>query len=340
MQDFQKQFVLALLAYAVQRNIDPQRLCEVCGIDYKVLTSEKKYPLSDVQVNNLWRNAEQLSNDPLFGLHFGESMQLAALGVIGQIVQTSSTIGEALTHACSFVHLITDMFDLKVLHSEKDFKVNFIINEDKASQYPFAFRNMADYLMVFVVHELNGLLLVKVQPLAARFPYALSDPSEYSRLFACRIPSKSNELSLQFPKSILNQPVLSANYELQNHLLKQVGNLIKSQSNRHTIQTRIYNYLLSNSYLNALSLDDVAANFNLSARSLQRKLSDEGVTYFEIVEEVKKNLATTYLSSTQYSVKDISNILGYQEQSAFVRAFKRWTNKTPGEFQKKMQAAK
>jgi AraC-like DNA-binding protein len=261
-------------------------------------------------------------------------MQLAALGLIGQIVQTSSTIGEALTNACSFVHLITDMFELKVVHSEKDFRVNFLINEDKAAQYPFTFRHTADYLMVFVVHELNGLLLLKVVPLTARFPYALSDLSEYERLFACRIPSKSKELSLQFSKSILTQPILSANYELQNHLLKQVDALKKNQGEGQNIHIKIYNYLLTNSYLHALSLDDVAANFNLSARSLQRKLSDEGVTYFEIVEEVRKKLATTYLSSAQYSVKDISNILGYQEQSAFVRAFKRWTNKTPGEFQK------
>jgi AraC-like DNA-binding protein len=94
---------------------------------------------------------------------------------------------------------------------------------------------------------------------------------------------------------------------------------------------RIYNYLLANSYLQALTLDSVAANFNLSNRSLQRKLKEEGVTYQQIVEEVRRKLAINYLTSN-YSIKDISHILGYNEQSAFVRAFKRWTNKTPMEY--------
>jgi AraC-like DNA-binding protein len=107
--------------------------------------------------------------------------------------------------------------------------------------------------------------------------------------------------------------------------------LKKNDGGSGVLRTRIYNHLLANSYLQSLTLDAVAANFNLSSRSLQRKLKEEGVTYQQIVEEVRRKLAINYLTSN-YSIKDISHILGYNEQSAFVRAFKRWTKKTPMEY--------
>src|SRR6188508_2668893 len=153
MQDFQKQFVLALLGYAVQRNVDPQRLCSLSGIEYKSLIQRTGGHLTAAQINSLWKNASHLCSDPLFGLHFGESMQLAALGVIGQIVQTSNNVGEALNNACALTHLITDMFEMRVQRSKNDFKIMVQFDKEKALDYPFSYRQMADYLMVFVVHE-------------------------------------------------------------------------------------------------------------------------------------------------------------------------------------------
>jgi AraC-like DNA-binding protein len=65
---------------------------------------------------------------------------------------------------------------------------------------------------------------------------------------------------------------------------------------------------------------------------LQRKLRDEGASFLQIVEDVKRNLALSYLSSGNCQVKDVAFILGYKEQSALVRAFKRWTGKTPTDY--------
>ena len=78
-----------------------------------------------------------------------------------------------------------------------------------------------------------------------------------------------------------------------------------------------------------MSLEAVASNFNMSFRSLQRRLKEEGITFLEIVEKVRKNLAIHYLSSEQLQIKDIAYTLGYNEPSAFLRAFKRWTGETP-----------
>jgi AraC-like DNA-binding protein len=91
-------------------------------------------------------------------------------------------------------------------------------------------------------------------------------------------------------------------------------------------------YLMENSYTGLHSLEDVASNFNMTARSLQRRLQDESVTFQQITESVRKSLALHYLESGKYQIKEISAMLGYNEISAFSRAFKRWTGKAPVEF--------
>ena len=92
--------------------------------------------------------------------------------------------------------------------------------------------------------------------------------------------------------------------------------------------------MLANSYLGIVSLEDIAANFNISARTLQRKLKEEGINFQQVADEVRKSLAINYLKAGSYPVKEISYMLGYNELSAFTRTFKRWTGITPAIYQK------
>jgi AraC-like DNA-binding protein len=114
--------------------------------------------------------------------------------------------------------------------------------------------------------------------------------------------------------------------------LKKVGEQYKEFENAKALKERIRSFLLANAYLGIPSLEQLAANFNTSPRSLQRKLQEEGVTYQEVADSIRKSLALHYLSSGS-PVKEISYILGYNELSAFSRAFKRWTGRTPVTYQ-------
>lgn len=332
MENFQRRFILALLGYAAHRGLEAQKLCELSGIDLKEFQFNIAIRYNGAIVNSLWKNAAHLTNDPLFGLHFGESMQLAALGIIGQIVQTSNTVEDALMNAGAMTPLITDIFDMKLDRGKTHFTINFLYDQSKAAAWPFAFRSMADYLTVIVVHEMDGLLLQKIVPVSVHLPYQLSNQHEYERILRCPVRKSKDIISIELHNKYLTEPVLTANYAIQQQLLQQISISLKGTEKDSSLHTRIYNYLLTNSYLQLVSQESVAANFNISTRSLQRKLKEEGISYLEIVEEVRKTLAINYLRSKQYQVKEVAHILGYNEMSAFIRAFKRWTGKTPLEY--------
>ena len=68
----------------------------------------------------------------------------------------------------------------------------------------------------------------------------------------------------------------------------------------------------------------------MSTRSLQRKLRDEGITYQQIVDDVRSRMATQHLSKPGTTAAEVAFLLGFSEPSAFARAFRRWTGTTPG----------
>jgi AraC-like DNA-binding protein len=332
MENHRRSSSLNLIAYAVQRDVAAEELCKRSMINLEELSSNPGYTVTPKQFNDLWLNASRLTNDPNVGLHLGESLQLAALGIIGQIIQTSRTVEEALTHAASLVHLFTDMFTMHVDRGSKTFEVHFIPEPGMEKEYPFAFRQMMDLSMVFVIHELDGLVFEKIRPLSVTLPSCES--SEYERIFRCKPKKENTKYSMTFGNTYLDLPIVTANHDLQQLLLKKAALMQSSSDQPRSLRDTITQFISSNAYLGVPSLDEIAANFNTSTRSLQRRLQDEGVTYQYLTDSIRKSLALHYLESGTHAVKEISYILGYNELSAFTRAFKRWTGTTPALYQK------
>lgn len=332
MENSAQEFTLAMLAYAAQRDILPQQLCDLSGIPLTLVQQEKTL-LSREQKRQLWLNAIKLSKDKCFGLHFGESLQLAALGVIGNLIRTSATIGAALSMAAELTGVITDLFTIEVTRNEHTFDVTFIPSAaDWAANVES--RQTLDLLMVFVIHEMDGLVLTKVYPKQV----LVSDPNgslkEYKRVMRCEKITTGEINLLSFDHKYWDVPVITADYELQNLLVKQAGLIIGQGPRTPGFKDQIYQYLISNAYLGVLSMKEVANNLNMSTRTLQRKLETEQVTFKELADEARKALAISYLTSGSHQIKEISYMLGYNEMSAFSRTFKRWTGTTPAKFKK------
>jgi AraC-like DNA-binding protein len=326
MESQDTQFGLSLIAYATQRDISPDELCKNANVDLQAIRRKGQYEITKKQLYSLWLYASRLGNDPLFGLHFGEALQLSALGVVGEIIKSSNTVGEAVTVAASMTHAVTDLFKMEVVHTKKAFVIELIPAVDDEGD--FIMRQMSDFLMVFVIHELDGLLLRKIKPSTVYLPYSIADLKEYERVCRCTPSKRKGQWAIYFDRKFWEEPILSANYELQRFLLQQVDGSAKGKK-ASEITDNISQYLLTNAYLGIPSLEDVASNFNVSARSLQRRLQDEGTTFQQVADGVRKSLALRYMELGKHPIKEISIMLGYNELSAFSRAFKRWTGKAP-----------
>ncbi len=80
--------------------------------------------------------------------------------------------------------------------------------------------------------------------------------------------------------------------------------------------------------------EKVAGQLNMSVRSLQRRLKEAGTTFRTLLEAVRKDLAATYIRDPDIELVEVAFLLGFSDQSAFSRAFKRWTGCSPSEARK------
>lgn len=79
----------------------------------------------------------------------------------------------------------------------------------------------------------------------------------------------------------------------------------------------------------------LAVMLNLSLRSLQRRLADEGTSYEDLLTSTRRELALSHLADRRYSIGEVAYLLGFADASSFNRAFKRWTGQTPGQYRER-----
>jgi AraC-like DNA-binding protein len=97
--------------------------------------------------------------------------------------------------------------------------------------------------------------------------------------------------------------------------------------------------LLASQPLDTLNAEGLAAQLNLSPRTLHRQLKDEGASLQALKDEVRRERALTLLQRTARPIKQVAEAAGFQNEKSFIRAFKGWTGMTPGEWRQYMPPA-
>lgn len=332
MPDYRKNLIISLISYAAQKDIPVDRLCRQAGVDLEALRSDKPFHLSTRQQNDLFEHAVKLSGDPHFGLHFGERLQLAALGIVGAVIRNSRTIGEALENCAAYSPILTDLFHLSVSFGADRFIIRLQPFVEKLQGYPVLKKHLLELSMAFVLHEMDGLLLIKMRPFSVQMPYEEGELKEYQRVFRTTKIIRGPEYVVEFEYGLLKEPILTANYELQNVLIHRLADIQRQFPDPTSVSNRLVQMMKGSSYLGLPDLREMGANLNMSVRTLQRKLKEEGVTYQQVAESVRKSLAIDYLNAGRHPIKQISFMLGYNDPGAFTRAFKKWTGQTPQDF--------
>ena len=135
-------------------------------------------------------------------------------------------------------------------------------------------------------------------------------------------------------------PVIHADPYLNNFLLKYCeAALTDRRGNVSQLRTRVENAISSLLPHGRVVVDDVARSLGMSERTLTRKLSDEGLNFTEILQQLRRDLAVRYLDDRKLHVSKIAWLLGFHEVSAFTHAFTRWTGKTPRQMRAMHDAA-
>jgi AraC-like DNA-binding protein len=156
--------------------------------------------------------------------------------------------------------------------------------------------------------------------------------SEMSRFVGTTVQFGADTDEFALNANARELPLIQADPYLNDLLLKYCeAALADRRGDTSQLRTRVENAISSLLPHGRVVVDDVARSLGMSKRTLARKLSDEGLNFTEILQQLRRDLAARYLGDRKLHVSKIAWLLGFNEVSAFTHTFKRWTGKTPSQ---------
>lgn len=317
----------ALLLGAAGLGVDGNAVLTSLGLSTDdLMKTDSRLPAAESL--RAWREAAALSQDPNFGLHLAEQIQVGAYDVLDYAAQTSNDLGEALSRIVRYFRVIDDSVAIELTVEEGAAR---LVHH---SHLPLEQRERHAHEAFFAMFVVRGRQLAKRHwsPLEMQFHHERpGDISEHKRLFACPLEFSRPFGLMRISQEVLTLPVHSADSALGAIIERHAETLLAKVPTDDTLLPRLERVLRDTLSGGDMSLGSVAKRLGMSSRTLQRRLRDDGLRLKDVTDNVRRDMAETYLGG-DLPLCEIAFLLGFSRVGAFVRAFKRWTGTTPAKF--------
>jgi AraC-like DNA-binding protein len=267
--------------------------------------------------------------DEFLGFHLAQLPDLRELGLLFYVAASSATLGAALQRAARYSSIGNEGVSLKCLEGE-DIRVAF----DYVGIARHSDRHQIEFFMTVLVRLCRHLTGLRLVPSRVRLTHRRTNQggSELAAYFGGHITFGARADELTLGGSVKDITITSADPYLNKLLVANCEQALAHRPrNRGTLRSAVENAIVPLLPHGKVRAAEIAAKLGLSRRTSARGLALEGVTFSEVLESLRRDLARQYLSDPDFSISRIAWLLGYQEVSAFTHAFKRWTGKTPRE---------
>ncbi|MBL4623972.1 MAG: AraC family transcriptional regulator ligand-binding domain-containing protein [Flavobacteriales bacterium] len=331
---FSGRFVMNMAQVAGSNGADMSELIQLSGAAPEQLCREDFF-VEVEQYNAVVEAAVAQTKDAYFGLHAAENLNVSAAGLIAQITQTCETVKQALDYCCEFASLGCSALPMSLELVNGEYKLTLIPDPLWANKSAIALRHTAEGVLAFTVKEFQTLTRNAHYPILVHLPWeATKSTKEFTRVFGCATRFNQDEIAMFFKKEHVESKVVTSDFELLRvlvaHATQKVAQLANTSSFREVVKRSIVNLIKPE----FPTINDVASHLNLSVRTLQRRLSEDGISFKSLLEQFKLEYAIDYLNNPVLTVSEIAYLLGYSNASTFIRAFKKQTGKTPKEHQR------
>jgi AraC-like DNA-binding protein len=267
---------------------------------------------------------------PLFGWRLGQHVKPTTYGVNGILLLACPTLGEALRQVLRFESLVHDLG--RSSFTQQGDQVVYAWRNDCAA-HPAAgalaesvfsgIQTCAQWLVGQALTDFDIEFVHQADALAA----------ERMAASGARLRWGAAENRAVFAASVLALPIPQANKGLLPLLQRHADELLQARHPKEVgIVAQVRQRISSRLGQGAVKLADVAADLNLSTRTLQRRLLHAGVAYQSLLDSTRHELARHYLASSTMPIAELGSLLGFQDTPAFHHAFKSWQGQGPGQY--------
>ena len=319
-----------MFLYLSSLKIDTDEFLRSLGID-PAITKSPDYRMPIETYLLIQDKAAEYVHDPYFGLHMGEYAEPGSWSILGYMMMNCKTLGEAFEKSGRYSRIIGNLIEASARLQFNKIKVVFSTppHAPKMSRHCYESTFASSFRMI---RSLTGKNL---NPLEVRFIYPQPESTaEYERVFCCPVHFGQKENSFTIDFAMINTPILMANPGLLEYFENYAQNFLAEMDRKDEFTRETTKIILSRLDDEKLSINKVAREMSVSVRTLQNRLESEGVVFSDLLKDTRERLAKRYLSEN-YSVEQITYLLGFSDPSVFRKAFKKWSGITPREYRER-----
>ena len=304
---------------------DSRRLFESAGLDPSSLyDAQARYPYASIR--KLWKQAIEETGDPCFALVAASLWHPANFHGLGFAWLASKNLKEALLRTIRYFGIVTtDPEQLSLVEHGNEYHfiidTSAVVHRGMDEEYDLLVAILVDMCRASSRADFNPLRVLLERP-------TLNCADRFAEFFGTDVEFAASKNMLVFRKQDLEAPLPTANAELARSN-EQVVQEYLARIDRSDIVIQVKTRLIEQLPSGHVSEDAIANSLNMSLRTLQRRLREEGLSYKELLNETRRDLALQYIQDSRVSINQITYMLGFSECSNFSRAFKRWTGRSP-----------
>ena len=267
-----------------------------------------------------------------FGLLVGQRGGLESLGIVGLLSKCSPDVGEALLSLSRHLRVHARGAVIELSNFGELAKLSYSITRSKV----VAADQIGDAAVAMMFNAMLTLCGPKWKPLEVCFiHHAPQDLRPYRQFFRAPLTFDAGANAVMFHSDWLQRPLINSDQELQRVLAKRVREL--EAEFRDDVPEQVRGVLRTVLLTDHARADKIAAQFGVDRRTLNRRLGEYGLSFQGLLDEIRFEVAGQMLETSGMDVAQIADLLHYVDASTFTRAFRRWSNATPGQWRKRRQ---
>jgi len=305
--------------------VDPDEIARHVDINPEALRNVD-FLVNAANVASFFELASVATNRPDFGMLLSSRRDLSPMGPVWLAMNTAVNVREELECLVEFSPLHTKSICFNLEPSPSG---NLVLSYSLATNSSKNDRQAIELGFALICCEIRKSCGENWQPTSVQFCHAaLADESCYHKMFGNSVFFNQDRNALFFNTETLKTPLASTSSELHRHQTQLLKRQIDADK---LIAFDVENCIRSLLPFSSCNRKTIAKFLHLSERSLQRRLIDEGITFRDMLNEIRLDIAMKYLVQSKLPIHNIAEIVGFSASSAFTRSFKRQYGKSPRE---------
>ena len=273
-------------------------------------------------------DALSMSREPALGLLIGERLLANSHGMLGYAALSSGTIRQALELVEHYAPLRTSLISISHTVHAGELRIVFAETRPLGDIQ----RLVLEAVMLSIKNVLDSISMGVCQVKTIAFPFDAPDYAPLARdLFRCDVQYGQPWAGAALPPEVIDVPLKMADPEAFREAALICQRELDKLTANESLAARVRRLLLEKQ--NGFpSLQVTARMFHMTPRTLHRRLVDEGTSFHELLEDVRRTLAVEHVKSGRFAIEEIAYMLGYSDLANFRRAFRRWESVSPSAY--------